>query len=364
MKRKLLASLIAASLLASTAALAAGNPAIYSVTTDTAMSVAVIKGANFFQKGPSVRVFLSGQAAPLTVLAASGDEVTVVLPPGMSPGSYSLLLGSGATSSDFDEFFVTLGNTGAQGPKGDRGEKGDKGDKGDKGEKGDTGATGAAGPQGPDGAVGPQGAQGAQGPQGVTGAQGATGAQGPKGDKGDTGAIGVQGSKGDKGDKGDAGAAGPQGPQGATGPQGPQGIAGTSGQFVKYVTANSNFQFSASPSTATWQTIMGTTVTVAAAADIVIGYNVTIQNNGTSQCPLVVRANINGNTFTQTVINIPPGTTGSGGQTVATPVNPGNHVILIEGFNGNPACPSLFAASTSWAGGFWGPTLTVMTHSH
>jgi hypothetical protein len=106
---------------------------------------------------------------------------------------------------------------------------------GPQGPAGTPGATGASGPQGLPGAIGTAGATGAQGPIGLTGPQGVVGtpgAQGPiglTGPPGATGAIGPQGAAGTPGAQGPIGLTGPPGATGATGAQGNAGTNGTNG---------------------------------------------------------------------------------------------------------------------------------------
>ena len=84
------------------------------------------------------------------------------------------------------------------------------------------------GPRGPAGPPGPASTvPGPPGPAGATGATGPTGPPGPAG--GPPGPQGPAGPAGPKGDRGEAGPAGPKGDTGATGPAGPKGDKGEPG---------------------------------------------------------------------------------------------------------------------------------------
>jgi hypothetical protein len=177
---------------------------------------------------------------------------------------------------------------GPQGLTGATGASGPQGPVGATGAQGPVGATGAAGPQGPiglTGATGPQGpagAAGAQGPQGNPGPTGSTGPQGPQGDPGAAGTTGPQGPQGDPGPAGATGAQGPQGDPGPAGANGAQGPSGTTGQFssltlqtaaLSLTTANTAFQVIPG---------LSQTVTVPVSSNVLIDYNVYLQNTSTS----------------------------------------------------------------------------------
>jgi hypothetical protein len=259
---------------------------IASAESDFGIGRIYIKGNNFGNEAPSVK--LSGQE--LTLMSFTTESIDAVLPAGIAPGSYVLFVSRGpgnesnAKSASLD---VTLGAAGPRGPKGDqglpgakgdkgntgpqglKGEKGDKGDRGDtglqgvkgdigdpgpQGVKGDKGEPGVQGPKGDKGDKGDRGDVGLQGlkgdpgdagPQGIRGDKGDAGIEGPKGEKGEAGSQGVkgdpgsQGVKGDKGDSGSQGLKGDRGDIGPQGPQGPQGSAGTTGQTAFTITATS-----------------------------------------------------------------------------------------------------------------------------
>lgn len=97
-----------------------------------------IKGQNFGSVRPNVTL----EGIPLSVLTFSPAVVTALLPSGLKPGTYFLVLEPNGRQERRAEFDVALG---ALGPKGD---------------KGDPGAPGPVGPQGPQGAPGPQGPPG------------------------------------------------------------------------------------------------------------------------------------------------------------------------------------------------------------
>ena len=246
------------------------------------LGVLHISGANFLtHKGTFPTVTLGLLGKPLALVYASSDRIEATLPADLVPGSYLLIVAKGSDSSagrnedagPADEFWVTLGGSGAKGDKGDPGPAGPAGPsgpqgpagplgpigpKGDPGLPGPAGTIGAMGPAGPQGtpglpgAQGPAGPIGPQGPQGLSGPQGPTGPTGPAGPKGDQGLPGPAGSvgaMGPAGPQGTPGLPGAQGPAGPIGPQGPQGVAGpadTSTQAdVCAIVAKLNTQFAA-----------------------------------------------------------------------------------------------------------------------
>ena len=100
-----------------------------------------INGQNFGSVRPNVTL----EGIPLSVLIFSPTMVTALLPSGLKPGTYFLVLEPNGRREKRAEFDVALG---AIGPKGDRG---------------------APGPAGPQGIPGPQGVPGPQGPPGTGG---------------------------------------------------------------------------------------------------------------------------------------------------------------------------------------------------
>jgi tail collar domain len=160
------------------------------------------------------------------------DTHLVILPSGVSPGSYLLTVinnshhGEGTRHTAW--FYLTLGQLGPKGDPGPAGPEGPAGLQGPPGPTGPRGATGPAGPQGLTGPAGPAGPQGLTGPAGPAGPQGLTGPAGPAGPQGLTGPAGPVGPIGPQGPIGLTGA---QGPQGIQGPQGPTGPAGTDLKF-------------------------------------------------------------------------------------------------------------------------------------
>lgn len=346
----------------------AADVAIGSASVEIATNVVTIKGINFAGNGSRTptRVLLGEALVPLQLWSTSDGEIRAFLPLGLAPGSYRLTVTYGPGEAQFDTFDFTLGAVGPAGDKGDKGADGlpgppgAKGDIGPQGPKGDTGANGPKGDTGAAGAIGPKGDTGATGPKGDTGAAGAIGLKGDPGatgPKGDAGAAGATGPKGDTGPAGPQGAQGPQGLQGPTGPQGPQGATGASGaagQSAKTVGPGSHVTIPGA-----WVDLISTTATVTAAqADVVVGYNITLQNLSTSGCHGLLRAVISGTPMTQTVVHVAAQSTNSGGQLVSRTLGPGSHLVTIQGYNSG--CSNLTATWTTWVGGQWGSTLTAM----
>jgi hypothetical protein len=126
----------------------------------------------------------------LDIVRHTTDEIVVLLPNHVTPGSYDLIVARSRVANQFDQMSVAIALNGGSG-----------------------GGSGTVGPRGP---AGPQGPAGPAGPQGPGGAAGAQGPAGP------------------------AGAAGAQGPAGAAGPAGPQGAAGLSGYEVVTIATTVN----------------------------------------------------------------------------------------------------------------------------
>lgn len=124
----------------------------------------------------------------LDIVKHKSDEITVLLPNQIVPGTYEVIVARSRLTNQYDSMSVAVVQYGSGG------------------------GNGTPGPRGPAGPQGPVGSQGPAGPQGAAGAQGPAGLAGP------------------------AGAAGSPGAPGAPGPAGPQGTAGVSG----YVTTLSN----------------------------------------------------------------------------------------------------------------------------
>jgi hypothetical protein len=161
---------------------------------DDPTSITII-GSDFLFGPGSPTVTLGWYVDPLIIDGdPTNEEIVALLPDGILPGDYLLIVATGTGQSQSDEYDLTIGAAGPQGPQG---EKGDQGDPGPAGAKGDQGEQGIQGEEGPPGPPGPRG---------------------PAGDKGD------QGDQGEQGEQGPQGPAGPEGPQGLQGPQGEPGL--------------------------------------------------------------------------------------------------------------------------------------------
>lgn len=112
---------------------------------------------------------------PLTVLAATDTAMQTTLPPGISPGTYLLVVVSGPGKARVATMDVTIGGGGSAGVTGPTGATGPGGP------TGVTGPTGGGGPAGPTGPTGLGGPPGGAGPPGPTGPQGDSGPTGPAG---------------------------------------------------------------------------------------------------------------------------------------------------------------------------------------
>ena len=176
---------------------------ILKVLVDVSAGRAVIIGQEF---GGDPDVTLGGE--PLTIETSDPSRITVILPPGLEPGTYLLGVASRRGNAQSDTFHLAVGAVGPAGPKGDPGLPGEKGEKGDPG------------------APGPKGDPGERGIPGESGRQGEPGPPGEKGDKGDPGLPGEKGEKGERGEKGETGQRGEPGPPGEKGDRGERGPAG------------------------------------------------------------------------------------------------------------------------------------------
>jgi len=138
---------------------AAAAPSVITsvIATETTLT---IKGANLLPKKGAPRLVLNGIKNPLAVVSATATEIHALLPLNLPPGSYSVVIGTGA--DDKDEFFFTLGadGSGPPGPPGPQGPPGPAGPAGPAGQTGLAGSAGSTGPQGPPGPAGPAGPPG------------------------------------------------------------------------------------------------------------------------------------------------------------------------------------------------------------
>jgi hypothetical protein len=245
-QRRLAASLVAAALAAPIPAFAAATARVDSAAADMERKILTLRGSF---ASPGLKVYLGGHTDPLAIRALTGTTLEALLPTGLAPGNYHIVVG------DDEAFAITLGpvgpagDAGAAGVAGIRGAAGPRGNDGQRpavtplpgaaGAAGADGAAGAAGPAGAKGAMGDTGPAGSIGPRGTTGDPGSVGAAGPQGPQGDAGANGAQGLKGARGDAGPQGARGPtgaapvQGPGFWQGPQGPQGRPGDPGTYAQ-----------------------------------------------------------------------------------------------------------------------------------
>ena len=178
-----------------TAGLASGRghrverPILTSAEADLVAERLTIRGRNLGDRGQGEDPHVVLGLVDLDVLAATGDEILAALPPGVTPGTYPLIVVLRCHRHEGARMDVTLGASGPPGP---------------------------VGPQGPEGQLGPAGPQGPSGP---------TGPVGPIGGTGPAGAVGPPGPPGGAGAPGAPGVQGPPGPQGPTGPQGPPGAS-------------------------------------------------------------------------------------------------------------------------------------------
>ena len=162
-----LAASVCLALLVAGAALTTSLPSLAASTHEPVISEVRAEGELLqilgFELGTAApRVTMGGVG--LLVVSATATHVTVRVPPGTAPGSSLLTLATGEGASKYDEFWVTIGATGAQGPAGPAGPQG---------------GIGPMGPQGIPGVAGPAGSAGAAGPPGPAGAQGEPGPAGP-----------------------------------------------------------------------------------------------------------------------------------------------------------------------------------------
>ena len=106
-----------------------------------------ISGQNFGSVRPNVTL----DAIPLAVVSFTPTVVTALLPSGLKPGTYLLVLEPNTHKDKAAQFDVALG---AIGPKGDKGDQGVPGTPGPAGPQGVPGLQGVPGPQGPPGPAG------------------------------------------------------------------------------------------------------------------------------------------------------------------------------------------------------------------
>ncbi len=118
----------------------------------------------------------------LDIVRHTTDEIVVLLPNHITPGSYDLIVARNRLANQLDQMSVAIGlygvSGGGSGTVGPRGPAGPQGPAGPAGPQGPGGPAGAQGPAGPAGAQGPAGPSGPQGPAGPAGAQGPAGLSG------------------------------------------------------------------------------------------------------------------------------------------------------------------------------------------
>jgi Collagen triple helix repeat (20 copies) len=95
----------------------------------------------------------------LDIVRRTTDEIVVLLPNHVAPGSYDLIVAHSRLTNQYDQMSVAIGLNGVSG---------------DRGPAGPQGPAGPAGPQGPGGPAGAQGPAGPAGPQGPAGLSGYT----------------------------------------------------------------------------------------------------------------------------------------------------------------------------------------------
>jgi hypothetical protein len=110
----------------------------------------------------------------LDIVRHTTDEIVVLLPNHVTPGSYDLIVARSRLANQYDQMSVAIGlygggGSGTVGPRGPAGPQGPAGPAGPQGPGGPAGAQGPAGPAGPAGAQGPAGPAGPQGPAGLSG---------------------------------------------------------------------------------------------------------------------------------------------------------------------------------------------------
>jgi len=153
------ASLIALGAIGSEAAWATGSHRQLRITEARAemeLGELLIRGESFVHwrtGGPRDAVFVSLAGEPLRVLSSSATEILALLPPGIEPGTYLLVVVRQGGLPGADAMDVTLGGVGPQGPPGSEGKPGPRGAPGPPGLPGRDGEAGEPGPAGPEGFV-------------------------------------------------------------------------------------------------------------------------------------------------------------------------------------------------------------------
>jgi hypothetical protein len=116
---------------ATTAAAVPTVPLINSATYDTVTQVLTLSGENLTES--SLTPAVEFNSAPLTVIGATPTQITAYLPNATLPGSYLIVVHTGAQKNDVAQFDVTIGAAGPQGAQGLPGLQGPQGPKGDMG---------------------------------------------------------------------------------------------------------------------------------------------------------------------------------------------------------------------------------------
>jgi hypothetical protein len=85
---------------------AAAAPLIENASANASLTSVTVNGSDLLGK-KARSLFLSGFATPLATTTWTDTQIVASLPPGLAPGSYSLII-QGQGGNDFDEFFATF----------------------------------------------------------------------------------------------------------------------------------------------------------------------------------------------------------------------------------------------------------------
>jgi hypothetical protein len=140
--RKFFPLLLALQILSAPAGVLLAQPATAPVIANSIPSgnLLIIDGANF-DAAPAVTL----NGSPVTLVSSTATQIVAQLPPGLAPGSYTLVVINGKNH----QTATSVATIGAVGPQGPQGVPGQQGIQGPQGVPGTPGAPGSQGPTGP-----------------------------------------------------------------------------------------------------------------------------------------------------------------------------------------------------------------------
>jgi len=120
---------------------------IMEVSMDFDINTLTIKGMSFDCEDTPM-VTLGSDSTLLPIISCTDTEIVADLP-AVGDGGYRLIVSTGTSPTNYDQFDLTIGAVGPQGEQGKLGPQGDPGSQGVQGKLGDQGPQGKPGEPGP-----------------------------------------------------------------------------------------------------------------------------------------------------------------------------------------------------------------------